>query len=192
MTTRLDRFENGEFERGRSRLVETLWIMVGGLVLGGPIPGSSQRVAILRLFGATIGRGVVIKPGTRVKFPWRLTIGDHSWIGESVWIDNLAEVEIGAHVCVSQGAYLCAGSHDWRKSTFDLIVRPIRIESGSWVGAMASIAPGVIMRAESVLTMGSVATREIPPGMIAQGNPAEAMRERVDAADTKNNDEPRT
>jgi len=171
-------FSNGDFRRGRSRLVELLWIVLGGVVLGGAIPGSRQRVAILRLFGASIGQGVVLKPGIRVKFPWRLTIGDHSWIGESVWIDNLAPVEIGAHVCVSQGAYLCTGSHDRTKSTFDLITRPIRLENGSWVGAMACVAPGVTLGAESVLAMGSVATRDIAPGMIAQGNPANATRPR--------------
>ncbi|MGD0581153.1 MAG: putative colanic acid biosynthesis acetyltransferase, partial [Bryobacteraceae bacterium] len=92
---------------------------------------------MLRLFGARIGQGVVIKPGTRVKFPWRLQIGEHSWIGESAWLDDLSEISIGSNCCVSQGAYLCTGNHDWSDPAFRLIVRPIVLCDGSWVGAHA-------------------------------------------------------
>jgi hypothetical protein len=89
-----------------------------------------------------VGTGVVIKPHVRVKFPWKLYIGDHSWIGESVWIDNLAQVTIGSNCCISQGAYLCTGSHRWDRDTFDLVTKPIVIEDQCWVGAMARVAPG--------------------------------------------------
>ena len=95
------------------------------------IPGSAHRCFLLRAFGAKIGRGVNIKPRVKVKFPWRLIVGNHSWIGEAVWIDNLAEVEIGANCCVSQGAYLCTGSHDWNSRKFTLITKPIRVEDGA-------------------------------------------------------------
>ena len=89
------------------------------------IPFSRVKVVVLRTFGASIGRGVRIKPGVKVKFPWRLTVGHHCWLGEDLWIDNLAEVRIGAHCCLSQGVYLCTGSHDWSRDTFDLIINTV-------------------------------------------------------------------
>ena len=90
--------------------------------------------SLLRAFGAQIGRGVVIKPDVRIKFPWRLVVGKHTWIGQEAWIDNIAEVTIGSHVCISQGVYLCTGSHDHRKRAFDLIHKPIRVGDGAWLG----------------------------------------------------------
>lgn len=96
---------------GSARLEEMAWIGLEALLVASPIR-LMARCRLLAAFGAKLGRGVVIKPGVRVKFPRKLAIGDHSWIGERVWIDNLAPVEIGANCCISQGAYLCAGSHD--------------------------------------------------------------------------------
>ena len=106
------------------------------------LPGSRLRIVILRIFGACIGSGVVIKPHVKVKFPWRLSIGANSWIGEGVWIDNLAEVKIGSNACISQGAYLCTGSHNWAVPTFDLVVRPIEIGDEVWICANTSVGPG--------------------------------------------------
>lgn len=132
-----------------------------GLLFNSWLPGSGWRVRILRWFGAKIGKGVVIKPYVRIKFPWKLRIGDHSWIGESVWIDNLAEVRIGSNCCISQGAYLCTGSHRWDRVTFDLEAKPIIIEDQCWVGAMATIAPGVRMKQGAVLTMAEDAKMDV-------------------------------
>jgi putative colanic acid biosynthesis acetyltransferase WcaF len=105
---------------------------------------------------------VVIKPRVNVKFPWRLEIGDHSWIGEGAWIENLAPVVIGSHVCVSQGAYLCTGSHDWSRVTFDLVTKPIRIDDSAWICAKAVIAPGVTVGKGAVVGLGAVATADVP------------------------------
>lgn len=124
-------------------------------------PGARLRIAVLRAFGARIGIGVVIKPSVKVKFPWRLTIGAHSWIGEEVWIDNLAEVAIGAHCCISHGAYLCTGSHDWSKPGFDLITRPIEIGDEAWICAKACVGPGVRVARGAVLTLGSVTSNDL-------------------------------
>ena len=134
---RLDKFNNSGFSRGRSFLVETAWRIAEGLLLNSFLPGSAWRAALLRVFGASIGKGVVIKTHVRVKFPWKLSIGEHSWVGESVWIDNLTDVHIGNHCCISQGAYLCTGNHRWDRETFDLEARPIRIEDHCWIGAAA-------------------------------------------------------
>lgn len=171
-------FSTRDFVRGRSRAVEALWLAVQWAFVSSWLPGSAHRRALLRLFGATIGAGVVIKPGVRVKFPWRLEIGDHSWIGEDAWIDNLAPVAIGRDCCLSQGAYLCTGSHDWKSRTFDLITKGIRVEDGAWIAAKAVVAPGVVIGEGAVLGLGSVATRDLAPWGIYRGNPAERSAER--------------
>lgn len=158
---RLDQYESKGFDRGRGRLVELLWLIAGALFVRSGLPGSRLRIAVLRAFGARIGVGVVIKPSVKVKFPWRLTIGAHSRIGEEVWIDNLAEVAIGAHCCISQGAYLCTGSHDWSKPGFDLITRPIEIGDEAWICAKACVGPGVRVARGAVLTLGSVASNDL-------------------------------
>ena len=149
-------FRNDDFDRGASRAKELLWLIAGELLVAGPIPGSQWRVALLRAFGAKIEGGAVIKPRVRIKFPWRLEVGADSWIGESVWIDNLATVRIGHDVCISQDAYLCTGNHDWSKGSFDLVTAPITIEDHCWVGARATLAPGTHMQAGAILGLAAL------------------------------------
>lgn len=175
---RLDLFSNPKFSRGASRLTELCWITVSGLLVESWLPGSVWRRQILRAFGARIGKGVVIKPRVRVKFPWRLKVGDHSWIGESVWIDNLDEVSIGTHCCLSQGAYLCTGSHDWTDRKFNLITHPIELGHGCWVGARASLGPGTKVEPGAVVTQGSVASGLLEAWTIHVGVPAKAAKKR--------------
>jgi putative colanic acid biosynthesis acetyltransferase WcaF len=175
---RLGAYNSGAFDRGAPRWKEGVWIVLQWLLIRSWIPGSWHRCWVLRLFGARIGERVVFKPGVRVKFPWRLVIGDDVWLGEDVWIDNLAEVRIGNNVCISQGSYLCTGSHDWREEAFTLLTKPIVVESESWIGAQARVAPGVQVGAGAVLALGSVATRDLGPGWVHQGNPAMPMRPR--------------
>ena len=165
-SVRLDLFSNREFDRGASLFVEGLWTVVSGLLVGSWLPGSSWRCYLLRLFGAKIGRGVVIKPHVSVKFPWRLSISDHVWIGEHVWIDNLDNVSIGAHTCISQGAFLCTGSHDWRDPKFKLVTRPIYVGKNCWVCAKANIAPGAKMEDGSVVAFGGCLSSVLPSDTI--------------------------
>ena len=130
------------------------------------------------MFGAKIDRGVVIKPGVNVKYPWHLSVGDYAWVGENVWIDNLTQVSIGNHACISQGAYLLTGNHDFTKNTFDLIVKSVTIEDGVWIGAKAIVCPGVTAESHAVLTAGSVATKNLAAYTIYSGHPAAAVKER--------------
>jgi putative colanic acid biosynthesis acetyltransferase WcaF len=175
---RLDIYDNGSFDRGRPKWVEALWLFADWLLIRSALPGSTHRRIILRMFGARIGKGAAIKPGVRVKFPWRLMVGDFSWIGEDVWIDNLTDVTIGSHCCVSQTAYLCTGSHDWASPDFKLIVRPIHIGNHAWVAARGVVGPGVTLGEGSVLTIGSVATSNLQPWSIHSGVPAKIIKAR--------------
>lgn len=178
----LDSFDNSGFDRGAAKGKELLWLLCCWLLLSSGLPGAGWRASLLRLFGARIGQGVIFKPGVRVKFPWRLTVGDHCWIGEDVWIDNLAEVSFGNHVCVSQGAYFCTGSHDWGKQSFDLIVKPIIVGPHTWIAAKSIVAPGVCVGEGAVLGLGSVATHALVPWAIYAGNPAVRVKTRPRAA----------
>jgi putative colanic acid biosynthesis acetyltransferase WcaF len=174
----LSRFQTGRFDRGRPACVEALWLLVQGLFAASWMPGSRLRSTLLRGFGARLGRNVVLKPGLRVKFPWRLAVGDNSWLGENAWIDNLAAVTIGSNCCISQGAYLCTGNHDWTKDTFDLMTLPILVNDRSWIGAKAVVGPGVTVGEGAVLTIGSVAVGDLKPGWVYAGNPAVPVRPR--------------
>lgn len=176
---RLDLFDNRTFSRGRPAWIEALWLVAQCLIVRSQIPGSAQRRAVLRLFGARIGKGVTIKPGVRVKLPWRLTVGDHSWLGEDAWIDNLADVSIGAHCCISQAVYLCTGNHDWTATRFDLRTAPIRICDGAWLAARSVVAPGVTVGEGSILAIGSVATRNLHAWTINAGSPAKQIGQRI-------------
>ena len=176
----LHSYDNSSYSPGRSRAVRALWFFAGSpIVRCQLLPFSSVRRFILRCFGAKLERGVVLKPGIRVKYPWLLSIGKHSWIGEDVWIDNLIEVRIGANACLSQGAYLCTGNHDWSDQFFGLRVLPIALEDGSWVGARAMICPGVRIGECGVAAAGSVVTKSIPAFEIHAGNPAHFVKQRI-------------
>ena len=175
----LSAYDNSWYVPGASSLKRLLWFFVNALVMQSRInPSSALRVFFLQLFGAKIGVDAVIKPGVNVKYPWHLQIGDQVWIGENVWLDSLAQIEIGSNVCISQGAYLCTGNHDWGDPHFGLIVKPITVEDGVWIGARATILPGVILASHCVAAAGSVVNKNLEFYTIYAGNPAVAVRKR--------------
>jgi len=167
----------GDFDRGAPRWKEALWVLVKCAFFLNPLPWpSALRVAWLRLFGARIGSRVVIRANVNVTYPWRLTAGDDVWLGEEVLILSLAPVFIESSVCISQRAFLCTGSHDFRSEKFDLVTKPITVRGGSWVGAQAFIAPGVELGAGSMACAGSVVMENVPPSSIVRGNPAQIVK----------------
>ena len=174
MTRKLANFSIGNFSRGAPRWKEALWWLARGLFFahGFPLP-SWLKVAILRSFGARVGKEVVIRSRVNITFPWRFSCGDHVWIGDEVFILSLAEVRIGSNVCLSQRAFLCTGSHDYRKENFDLITKPIVAEDGCWIAAQAFIGPGVTLRRNTVCGAGAVVLRDAGPDELVIGNPAE-------------------
>jgi len=175
---KLEHFDKKSFNCGRPLWIKICWIILEGVFYSSWLPGSVWRRYLLQAFGARIGRGVVLKARMRVKFPWRLEIGHHTWLGESVWIDNLSNVKIGSNVCLSQGAYICTGNHDYKDENFKLITKPVVIEDGSWVAAFARIAPGVTIRENSVISLGAVVKKDTEAGKVYSGNPATAVKER--------------
>ena len=179
-TVELSTFRNNWFDRGAPRWKELCWLIVSAAFFRQPLSlWNGAKIWWLRRFGAKIGRGVLVKPQVQIKFPWKLSIGDYTWIGENAWIDNLAPMDIGSNVCISQGAYLFTGNHDYKKTTFDLIVKPIVIEDGAWLGAKTIVCPGITVGSHAVLATGSVATGDLDAFSIYQGNPAVKVRQRI-------------
>ena len=176
---RLRNYDNSWFDPGRTAVWRALWFFFGLPVLRSQlIPSSGVRVGLLRLFGATIGAGVVIKTGVRVKYPWHLTVGEDTWIGEECWIDNLTTVRIGSDCCLSQGAYLCTGNHDWTDPHFGLVIAPVTMGDGSWAGARSILAPGAELSEGAVAAAGSLITGKVPAFEIFAGNPAAFVKKR--------------
>ncbi len=178
-TTNLSTFNNSWYSPGAGSIKRLLWYLVNAIWINSAFPVSAVKVALLRLFGAKIGKGVVIKPHVNVKYPWKLDIGDHVWIGEKVWIDNLDDVIIEDNVCVSQGAMLLCGNHNYKKSSFDLMTGKITLKAGSWVGAQSTVCPGVTIGSHAVLSVGSVASSDLEAFFIYRGNPASKIKQRV-------------
>lgn len=175
----LDQYSPSNYTPGASFFKQLLWFYLGDFLVQTPLlPFSNLKAILLRSFGATVGQGVRIKPHVKIKFPWRLTLGDHTWLGEGLWIDNLAPVVIEDQVCLSQGTYLCTGNHDWSTATFDLRLAPIHIKRSSWIAAKAIIGPGVTVGEGAVLTIGSVTAQSLAPWTIYSGNPARAVKPR--------------
>jgi putative colanic acid biosynthesis acetyltransferase WcaF len=174
----LSGYTTGGFQRGASRLKEAAWWAVRGLFFLTPVPWpSAMRAGLLRLFGARIGEGVVIRSQVNITFPWRFAAGDHVWLGEEVLILSLAPVEIESNCCISQRAFLCTGSHDFTSPAFTLRTEPITIHEGSWVAASAFVAPGVRVGPGSMVAAGSVVLKDVPPRVIVAGNPAAVVKE---------------
>lgn len=180
MHTSLKQFNGSAFSKGAGGLKQFCWFFINSVFFRSSFfPFMYSKVILLRLFGAKIGQGLVIKPSVNIKFPWKLVVGNDCWIGENVWIDNLDNVSIGSNVCLSQGALLLTGNHDYTISTFDYRNAPIIIEDGVWIGAQSVVCSGVVCKSHSILTVGSIATKDLDEYTIYQGNPAIAIRKRI-------------
>jgi putative colanic acid biosynthesis acetyltransferase WcaF len=176
-TMNLAAYQPGDaYSPGRGLIVQLAWYVVSAFIFESKLfPVSSLKRSLLRLFGARIGAGVVIKPDVRIKFPWRLSIGDHTWIGESAWLDNLAAMEIGSNACISQGVYLCTGSHDAYSERFELMTKPIVVEDGAWLAAKSVVLPGVTIGRNAIVAAGAVVTASVAADSRVGGVPARTI-----------------
>jgi len=183
MKTDLSKFSIGDYQAGPKWKVLT-WYFINYYIFDTAFPWPYRfKSFLLRMFGAKVGAGVVFKTKIRIKNPWRLTIGNNCWIGESVWIDNLEDVVIGSNVCLSQGAMLLTGNHDYTLMSFPYRLGKIVLEEGVWIGARAVVCPGVTCKAYSILTVSSVANKQLDEYGIYAGNPAGFIRERKFSGD---------
>ncbi len=175
----LSTFDNAWYKPA-SGLKQALWYACSFLFVNTFVPfPSGWKRGLLILFGAKIGNNFVIKPSVNIKYPWLFEARDNVWLGENSWIDNLALVSLGNNVCISQGAYILTGNHDYKSPSFDLITKPVTIHDGVWVGAKATVCPGVTLASHSILTVGSIATKDLEPYTIYSGNPAMPVRKRL-------------
>lgn len=177
--TNLSKFNNSWFNPGGNPLKRLCWYFTNAIWFNSSFPINGVKVFLLRAFGAKLDSGVIIKPHVTIKYPWKLVVGKNVWIGENVWIDNLALVSIADNVCISQGAMLLCGNHNYKKTTFDLMISEIILEEGVWIGAKAIVCPGVKCFSHAVLSVGSVATSDLESYSIYQGNPAIKVKERI-------------
>ncbi len=175
----LDKYDNSWYNPGpRWKII--IWLLINIFIFKSSLPFPQfLKIKLLKMFGCKLGKNVLIKPNVNIKYPWFLDIGNDVWIGEEVWIDNLAHISIGSNVCISQGAMLLCGNHNYKKTGFDLIVKPITIENGVWIGAQAIVCPGVIIRSHAILSVGSIASKNLNSYKIYKGNPAEEVNNRI-------------
>jgi putative colanic acid biosynthesis acetyltransferase WcaF len=159
-------------------LLRILWGVGQLAVRLSPRPCFAWRRAVLRCFGASVGRQVHIYPSTRIYFPWNLTVGDWSAVGEEALIYNLGPVTIGRKVTISHRAHLCAGTHDYHQSDLPLLKPPITVGDQAWVCADAFIGPGVNVGEGAVVGARAVAMKDVAPWTVIAGNPARFIRKR--------------
>ena len=174
----LAKYYTSDFDRGAPRWKRGLWVVVSCVFFQNPCPwGSAFRSALLRSFGAKIGKGLIIGSNVNISFPWRLVVGDDVWIGDDVGILSLAQVTIESSVCVARRSFLCTGSHDMRREDFKLKVAPILIRTGSWIAIGSLILAGVTIGEGAVVSAGSVVLKDVPPNCLVRGNPATVVYE---------------
>jgi putative colanic acid biosynthesis acetyltransferase WcaF len=182
----LRQYNQSGFDRGRSGVYVLLWWLVQAIAFPlTPHPLNGIRCLILRLFGAKIGKGVVIRPTARFTYPWKVTIGDYSWIGDDVVFYSLDQIHIGEHCIVSQKSYLCTGSHDIQDPAFALTTASITIGNGAWVATDCFIAPGVEIGANAVIGARSSVFKSMPSGQVCWGNPCRPQYPRIELGNGK-------
>ena len=163
--------------RGRSAVtVQLWWVVQASLFSWSPQFTYTWRNFLLRCFGAKIGKGVIIRPTVKVTYPWKLTVGDFSWVGDNAELYTLGEIEIGSNVVISQKSYLCAATHDYTKDTFDMIDKKITIEDEVWLAADVYIAPGITVKKGALVGARSSVFNDLPAGMICVGSPAKPVK----------------
>ncbi len=179
MQTKLSTYNNDWYQPPGNRITRALWYVCNAIVFNTAFfPFNNLKILLLKCFGAQIETGVVIKPKVNIKYPKNLTIGAHSWIGEGVWIDNLSKVHIGKNCCLSQGAMLLCGNHNYKQHSFDLITKPIHLEDGVWIAAKSMVGPGVTCKSHAILSAYSFTSKDLDSYSIYAGNPAKKIKER--------------
>ena len=161
------------------KIKRLLWSIVQATAYRGSFhTWSGWRAMLLRMFGARVGRKCMIRRTSRVYYPWKLSVGELTSLGDRVEIYNLGPVSIGARVTISQEAYICAGTHDYTKRSMPLLTPPVVIEDDVWICARAFVGPGITVGCGAVVAAGAVVVKDVPTWAMVGGNPAKFIRER--------------
>ena len=166
--------------RGRPAWIVQLWWLVQATFFRwSPQFAYPWRSWVLRLFGAKIGKGVKIRPSASITYPWKLSIGDWSWIGDDVTLYTLGEITIGDNAVVSQQSYVCAAAHDYTAPAFDIFANPVHVGSEVWLSSGVFVAPGVKIGRGAVVGVRSLVLNDLPEMMLCAGHPAKPLRPRI-------------
>ena len=165
-------YDLSHFDLGKPQWFVMVWWLIQALLF--PLSWhnhNSFRCFLLRLFGAKIGKDVVIRPTARITYPWKVYIGNYTWIGDDVVFYTVDQIKIGSHCVISQKSYLCTGSHNIEDKSFSLITAPISIGNGTWIATDCFVAPGISIGSNSVIGARSTVMKNIPARQVAWGNP---------------------
>ena len=175
----LNTFKLPQNFRGRNAFVVQLWWLVQSILFSNsPQFMYGFRRFLLRLFDAKIGKNVIIRPTAKITYPWKISIGDFSMIGDDVVLYSLGEIEIGKNVVISQKSYICAASHDYLKSDFPIFAKKVTIEDQCWLATDVFVAPGITIGKGTVVGSRSSVYKDLPSNKVCIGNPAKIIRER--------------
>jgi putative colanic acid biosynthesis acetyltransferase WcaF len=176
----LDKFKLPNNFRGKNAFIVQFWWLVQAIFFRtSPQFLYGYRRFLLRLFGAKIGKNVIIRPSVQITYPWKISIGDYSWIGDDVVLYSLGEIDIGNHVVVSQKSYLCAASHDYTKSDFPIFSKKITIKDQCWLATDVFVAPGITIEKGTVVGSRSSVYKNLPANKVCIGNPAVIIKNRI-------------
>jgi len=175
----LSKFRLPDNFRGKNALIVQLWWFTQSTLFAlSPRFAYGWRRFLLRLFGAEIGKKVLVRPSAKITYPWKLKIGDWSWIGDDVVLYTLGEIEIGKNTVISQKSYICTGSHDMYSENFDIFAEKIVIKDGCWIATDVFVAPGVVIEKNVVVGARSSVFHSLPENSICLGTPAKPVKKR--------------
>lgn len=182
----LSKYSQAGYSRGRNALIILVWWFIQGTIFRFSLHNMySWRSFLLQLFGAKVGEGVKIRSSAKFTYPWKVSIGDYSWIGDNTQLYSLDEINIGANCVISQECYLCTGSHDMRDPYFGLITKPINIKDGVWVASDVFVYPGITIHEMAVVAARSTVTKDVPANEVHAGSPARYIKKRFEEEELK-------
>lgn len=176
----LDQYQTPKDFRGRSKITVQLWWIVYAVFFKlSPQVLYGWRRFLLRAFGAKIGKDVIIRPTAQITYPWKVSIGDYSWIGDEVVLYSLGEIEIGSHTVISQRSYICTGTHDYESNDFRIYAEKITIGSKCWLATDVYVAPSVTIGNNTVVGARSSVFKDLPENKVCLGSPAAPIKDRL-------------
>lgn len=170
--------------RGRSKYIVQLWWIINATLFSwSPQMLYGWRRFLLRSFGAKIGKNVLIRSSVKVTYPWKVEIGDYSWIGDECVLYSLGIIKIGKNVAVAHKVYFNTGGHDYQKVTFDIFAKPVIVEDECWLTNDVYLAPGVVIGKGTIVGARSSVLKSLPAGKVCVGSPAKPIKDRVTQQD---------